>query len=157
MDDLYQYLEVATFIITIMGLPAAIFIYLKEQRLQREEREYGTYDSLDDKYIEVQQLCLEYPELDIFDTPYEKPVELTEQQKKQEEAILLIRISLFERAYLMYQRTHSKVKQDQWEGWDVEIREWMERGNFKKIWDEHSQYFDAAFVRYVGNFDMSDG
>lgn len=152
MDELYKYLEIATFVITIMGLPAAIFIYLKEQKLQREEREYGTYDSLDDKYIEIQQLCLEYPDLDIFDTPYEKPVELTEQQKKQEEAILLIRISLFERAFLMYQRAQSKVKQDQWEGWDVEIREWMERDNFKKVWEEHGPYFDGAFVRYISGF-----
>lgn len=152
MGELYQYLEVATFVITIMGLPAAIFIYLKEQSLQREEREYGTYDSLDDKYIEIQQLCLEYPELDIFDTPYEKPEKLNEQQKKQEEAILLIRISLFERAFLMYQRAHSKVKQDQWEGWDVEIREWLERDNFKKVWAEHGPYFDGRFYKYVESF-----
>lgn len=152
MDVLAQYLEVATFVITILGFPAAIFIYLKEQKLQRDEREYGTYDALDDKYIEVQQLCLEYPELDIFDTPYETPRTLTEEQKKQEEAILLIRISLFERAFLMYQRAPTQAKADQWEGWDSEIKEWFDRDNFRKIWEVHGPYFDKAFVDYLESY-----
>ena len=152
MDVLSQYLEVATFVITILGVPTAIFIYVKEQRLQREEREYGTFDALDNKYIEIQQLCLEYPELDIFDTPYESPVELTEPQKKQEEAILLIRISLFERAYLMYRRAPENVKNDQWLGWDVEIKEWLDRDNFKKVWHEHGEYYDQEFYEYLNTY-----
>lgn len=148
MDLLSQYLEIATFIITIFGVPVAIYIYLQEQKHQREEREYGTYDALDDKYIELQQLCLDYPNLDIFDTPFNKIPDLTEGELKQEEAILLIRISIFERAYLMYQREIAKAKQNQWEGWDIEIQEWLERQNFKKIWDIHKQYYDQRFVSY---------
>ena len=152
MDALHQYFEFATFIVTLLGVPTAIFIYTKEQRLQREEKEYGTYDALDDKYIDLQQLCLEYSELDIFDTPFEAPIELTEPQQKQEEAILLIRISIFERAFLMYRRSPSKSKQDQWKGWDVEIKEWLERDNFRKVWDEHSPYFDKAFADNYNQF-----
>ncbi|RDH80780.1 MAG: hypothetical protein DIZ80_17305 [endosymbiont of Galathealinum brachiosum] len=151
MDLLSQYLEIATFIITIFGLPVAIYIYLQEQKLQREEREYGTYDALDDKYIELQQLCLDYPNLDVFDTPFNKKPDLTEGELKQEEAILLIRISIFERAYLMYQREVAKAKQNQWEGWDIEIQEWLERQNFKEIWDIHKQYYDRRFVTYFEN------
>ena len=51
MDSVSQYLEIATFIITILGVPAAIFVYIKEQENQRAEREYGTFDALDAKYI----------------------------------------------------------------------------------------------------------
>lgn len=152
MDALHQYFEFATFIVTLLGVPTAIFIYTKEQRLQREEKEYGTYDALDDKYIDLQQLCLDYSELDIFDTPFEAPIELTEPQQKQEEAILLIRISIFERAFLMYRRSPSKSKQDQWKGWDVEIKEWLERDNFRKVWDEHGSYFDKAFADNYNKF-----
>ena len=155
MQTISLYLEIATFIITILGLPAAIFIYLQEQKKQREEREYGTYDALDDKYIEIQQLCLDHSELDVFDSPFDSPVDLSEQQKKQEEAILLIRISIFERAFLMYQRAPSKSKQDQWEGWAEEIKEWLERKNFKTIWDEHSSYFDKSFAEYFNNYKKS--
>ncbi|NOZ63328.1 MAG: hypothetical protein GXO74_16865 [Calditrichaeota bacterium] len=148
MDELIKLLEILSYLITILGVPAAIFVYLKEQRLQREEREYGTFDALDNKYIELQELCLNYPDLDIFDTPLKKQKTLTEKERKQEEAILLIRISIFERAFLMYQRVTSKVKKDQWEGWDIEIREWLDRKNFKDIWSIHKKYFDKKFVEH---------
>jgi len=148
MDLISQYLEIGTFIITILGVPAAIFVYLKEQKNQRLEREYGTFDALDAKYIEIQQLCLEHPELDIFDTPFETPKDLSEEQKKQEEAVLLIRISIFERAFLMYQRTTSQAKKSQWKGWELEIIEWFSRENFKAAWVEHGPYFDKSFFDY---------
>ena len=148
METLAQYLEITTFIITIFGVPFAIFMYLDEQKTQRAEREYGTYDALDDKYIELQQLCLQYSKLDIFDTPFENPNELTEEDKKQEEAILLIRISIFERAFLMYQREAAKAKKDQWDGWDFEVLEWLERKNFRDIWEIHKQYYDKSFVNF---------
>lgn len=151
MDVISQYLELATFIITIMGVPAALFIYLKEQQNQRSEREYGTFDALDQKYIEIQQLCLEYSGLDVFDSPFANPKELSEEQQKQEEAILLIRISVFERAFLMYQRTTSKSKKDQWEGWEIEIKEWLSRDNFRSVWCEHGPYFDKSFFEYFNH------
>lgn len=151
MDVISQYLEAVTFIITIMGLPAAIFIYLKEQKSQRLEREYGTFDALDQKYIEIQQLCLEHSELDVFDSPYANPKKLSEEEKKQEEAILLIRISIFERAFLMYQRTTSKSKKGQWKGWELEINEWLERDNFRSTWSEHGPYFDKSFFEHFNH------
>ena len=152
MDQIFQYLEAATYVITILGLPAAIIFYLKEQKQQRLEREYGTFDALDNKYIEIQQLCIEHPELDVFDTPYETPSILSEGQKKQEEAILLIRISIFERAYLMYSGSATKVKKDQWAGWEDEIKDWLERPNFLKVWQEHSPYFDLDFAAHFNQF-----
>jgi len=148
MNTIAQYLEVATYLITILGLPFALYIYVDEQKTQRAEREYGTYDALDDKYIELQQLCLQYPRLDIFDTPFVKPNTFTEEDLKQEEAILLIRISIFERAFLMYQREAAKAKTNQWEGWEIEILEWLERKNFNDIWNIHKQYYDKTFVEH---------
>ena len=149
MESLHLLLEDLSYVVTLLGVPLAIFVYLREQRHLRDEREYGTYDALDQKYIEVQQLCLDHAELDVFDTAYENPPELSETQKKQEEAIFLIRISLFERAFLMYQRAPSKIIKDQWKGWDMEIKEWLERDNFKTVWEDHGEYFDQAFVSYM--------
>lgn len=148
METIALYLETATYIITILGLPLALYIYIDEQKTQRAEREYGTYDALDDKYIELQQLCLQYPKLDIFDSPFISPNKLTEEDEKQEEAILLIRISIFERAFLMYQREAAKAKENQWYGWEVDIIEWLERKNFKDIWEVHKQYYDKTFVQH---------
>ncbi|WP_286232826.1 hypothetical protein [Thalassotalea sediminis] len=148
MEKLSQILEILTFIITIAGVPTAIYVYLKEQKKQRLEREYGTFDALDEKYIEIQQLCIEHPSLDVFDSPYNNPVTLTEEQKKQEEAILLIRIAIFERAYLMYNRVTLGAKTTQWQGWELEIIEWFHRPNFQKVWQNHGKYFDSFFYQH---------
>lgn len=148
MEQLHFYLEMATFVVTIIGLPVAIISYFREQRALRDEREYGTYDVLDDKYIELQQLCLEHPRLDIFDTAFSSPNELNEGEQKQQEAILLIRISIFERAYLMYQRSTRKGKANQWLGWEVEINEWLARKNFLDVWHDQKEYYDQEFVEY---------
>ncbi|OUR73641.1 hypothetical protein A9Q78_02920 [Methylophaga sp. 41_12_T18] len=148
MEQLHFYLEMATFVVTIIGLPVAIISYFREQHALRDEREYGTYDVLDDKYIELQQLCLDHPRLDIFDTPFHSPNELDEGEQKQQEAILLIRISIFERAYLMYQRSTRQGKANQWLGWEVEINEWLERENFLTVWLDQKEYYDQEFVKY---------
>ena len=148
MDTIAQYLEIATFLITILGLPFALYIYINEQKAQRAEREYGTYDALDDKYIELQQLCLQYPKLDIFDSPFVNPNTLTEEDQKQEEAILLNRISIFELAFKKYQREPAQAKDNQWDGWEIDILEWLERENFKNIWEAHKQYYDKTLVEH---------
>ncbi|MEX2581565.1 MAG: hypothetical protein WD342_21085 [Verrucomicrobiales bacterium] len=140
-------LEALSYCAAILGIPAAIYVYVKEQSKLRDEREYGTYNSLDDKYIELQTICLSYPELDVFDSPYSVSRKLEEPQKLQEEAILLIRISLFERAFLMYRHASSKSRRDQWISWDREIQEWMERENFKAAWDKYATYFDRSFYQ----------
>jgi hypothetical protein len=148
MLEFLPHFELASYVVTVLGVPAAIYVYMREQASLRYEREYGTFDSLDDKYIELQTLCLDHPNLDIFDTPFEQPPKLTPQQQKQEEAILLIRVAIFERAYLMYNRTSKGVKQSQWTGWEEEIIEWLERPNFAKVWAEHKRYYDSSFVSY---------
>ena len=151
MLEFLPHFELLSYVVTVLGVPAAMYVYLREQSNLRYEREYGTFDSLDDKYIELQTLCLEYPSLDIFDTPFEQSPTLTPEQEKQEEAILLIRISIFERAYLMYTRTRDAVKQSQWNGWETEILEWLDRPNFAKAWSIHSPYYDLSFVEYFNN------
>jgi hypothetical protein len=148
MLEFLSHFELASYVVTALGVPAAIYVYMREQASLRYEREYGTFDSLDDKYIELQTLCLEHSELDVFDTPFEQAPNLTEGQKKQEEALLLIRIAIFERAYLMYKRISKGTKQSQWQGWENEISEWLERPNFIQVWKNHSPYYDLEFVDY---------
>ena len=149
--EFVQYLDVASQIITLLGVPTAIYLYIKEQKTQREEREHDTFDSLDNKYIELQELCLSYPHLDVFDTKKIETKPLTESEKKQEEAKILIRISIFERSFLMYKKTSIKQKKVQWKGWDIEILEWFERENFNNVWNNHKHYYDRNFVKYFEN------
>ncbi len=115
-----------------LGIPIFAYQYMKERR----EREYGTFDALDEKYVEFQRLCIDYPELDIHDVPLAPGAAPNAEtlRGKQEEAALWILIALFERAFLMYRRHPRKVRRNQFEGWVQQMREWAKRDNFRRAW-----------------------
>ena len=48
----------------------------------------------------------------------------------------------------MYQRENAKAKKDQWPGWEIETREWLDRKSFNLVWNEHNKYYDQTFVSY---------
>ncbi len=76
MISFAEYLQAGADIVTIFGI---IFgttgLFLSVQSLQREkekdrlEKEYGTFDDLDNKYVEFQYACAEHPEPDFFSEP----------------------------------------------------------------------------------------
>jgi hypothetical protein len=51
----------------------------------------------------------------------------------------------------MYERCGSCSRDDQWNGWEIEIREWLARENFQAVWKCHKQYFDQSFVSKFPN------
>ena len=86
----------------IIGFPLGLIRYFNTKKREQKDREYGTYNALDDKYVEYQLLCLKYPYLDIFDVKDTNSIKLDEKQKKEELIVFTILLSIFERAYLMY-------------------------------------------------------
>ena len=59
-----QWLEATANIVTSLGivfatgsLIVAVWTYRAERRKERREREYGTYDDLDNKYVEFMYVC----------------------------------------------------------------------------------------------------
>jgi hypothetical protein len=105
------------------------------------------------KYIELQQLCLQYVPLDVCDSPLENPKALTVEQEKQAESLLLLRIGLFERAYLMYRRTSHLARQNRWAGWERDLLElWFTRENFRAAWKTYSRYYDAEFIKEYSKY-----
>ena len=142
-------LDIADKIIVILGVPFAIYQYAMAKKKERRDREYGTYDALDEKYIEFQQLCLKYPNLDIFDIPDKSPPNLDEKSKKEELIIFTILFSIFERAYLLYSDESSQLKKKQWWGWDEYIKAFSKRQNFKTAWNVSGKTFDTTFQEYM--------
>ena len=93
-------LESLSYLIVIASIPTAILSYIITNKKEREDREFGTFDSLDDKFIEFQLLCLEKPYLNIFDVEDEHPVALTPLQKKEELIAYSVLFAIFERAFV---------------------------------------------------------
>lgn len=133
----------------VLGIPAALFVYIQEKRRERIEREYGTYHALDEKYIEYLGLCLQYPELDMYGLPLEDKAALTPQQAIQQYALFEILVSILERAFLMYRDQSTRVKRTQWSGWQEFIADWCARQNFRALWKLLGEGYDREFVAYM--------
>jgi hypothetical protein len=141
--------ELFAHLTVVLGVPAAIYQYRRGKLREQTDREYGTYNALDEKYLEFQRMCFDHPRLDIFDIPDENPQPLDDEQRKQELIAFTMLISVFERAYLMYHDQSNKIKTAQWSGWDEYIRAYCERANFRNAWEISGETFDRNFENYV--------
>lgn len=142
-------LEVLSFVAIILGIPAGIYQFYRRTRREQLDREYGTYNALDEKYLEFLQLCFHNSDLDIFDIPDSRPPEMTEEQKKRELIAFTVLISLLERAYLMYADQSTSVKRRQWTGWYEYMELYASRKNFQKAWAVAGDMFDTKFVNFM--------
>ena len=142
-------LDVVLKVIQLIGIPVAIVIYLLDKRRERQDREYGTYNALDDKYIDYVSLCLQHPDLDVGDVPFHRSTPLTPAEQHRETHILLILVSLMERSFLMYRDKSERVRDEQWTGWESYIRDWCQRPNFVQVYKYAREDFDDGFVRYM--------
>lgn len=148
-DDITFVLDIISQLTIILGLPIAIFQYLIAKKKEKQDREYGTYNSLDEKYLEFQKLCLEFPQLDIFDIKDNDSKELNIEEQKQELILLTMLFSIFERAFLLYSDQNSEIKKRQWSGWDNYIDNYCKRENFRNAWLISGNTFDTKFEKYM--------
>lgn len=145
-------LEACSFLVVLLGVPIGVLQYVQAVKREQIDREYGTYNALDEKFIEFQNLCLTHPDLDIFDVPDKTPGTLTAEQKKKELIAFTILLSIFERAYLMYHDQATILKQKQWTGWDEYIQDFCNRENFKRAYRESVATYDKDFEQYIRRF-----
>lgn len=134
---------------TFLGIPIAIFLFINEKARDRREREESTYAALDDKYIDFQRMCMEHPELDLYDTGLETAPLLSPEQKIQQKAMFGILVSLLERAFVMYEDQSTKIKTTQWTGWKEYMQDYARRPVFQELWSECGAEYEKRFVKYM--------
>lgn len=133
-------------IITVTGIFIAIRSYKAEQERERRERAYGTFDDLDNKYVEFMYKCTEYPHLDLFSIPAPKDRSISEQDLLVERAMYSVLISIFERAFLMFERhADQESKERQYSGWVECMMSYCNRESFLHEWNKIGSQFDAGF------------
>jgi hypothetical protein len=140
--------ELLSFIVTVIGLPGAIFVFLYEQRKERENEEEAVYQLLSDNYQDFLKVALEHPDLRLFSARGASA--LNADQAEQRYIIFQMLISLFERAYLLlYEPKMSPKQARRWNSWDDYIREWCVRPDFHTSLPSLLSGEDPDFVRYV--------
>lgn len=149
-----QIWELMSYVVTVIGLPAAIAVFLIEQRKERENEEEEVYQLLSDSYQDFLKIALENPDLRLFSV--NSAPALSDEQRERQLIIFAMLISLFERAYLLvYEDDMSPSQARRWNSWDDYIREWCRKPHFRAALPELLVGEDPRFMRYIEQLTAS--
>lgn len=148
--------EMASYVVTVIGLPLAIFVFYFEQRKERENEDEEVYQMLSDNYIGFMKVVLANPDLklrtrDALASP-------TEEQLERLTILYEMLISLFERAFLLaYEEDMPEKKARRWKSWEDFMREWCRRQDFRESLPKLLEGEDEAFAAYITNLALQEG
>jgi hypothetical protein len=143
-----QWLEMASYAVTVIGLPFAFWVFWIEQRKERENEEEEAYQLLSDAYNDFLKVVLAHPDLQLRSAPALEAA--TPEQRERMLVIFDMLISLFERAYLIaYKSEMSQTEQRRWNSWDDYMREWCRREDFRAALPQLLRGEDRAFSAYI--------
>ncbi|MBX3607272.1 MAG: hypothetical protein KF788_18475 [Piscinibacter sp.] len=140
--------EFASYVVTVIGLPFAVWVYFGQERKERENEEEEAYQHLSDAYNEFLRTVLAHADLQLRTN-----AALPNPSAEQNERMLVIfdmLISLFERAYLVaFKAEMSPTEQRRWNSWDDYMREWCRRDDFFNALPLLLRGEDPEFQHYI--------
>lgn len=141
--------ELASYVVTVVGLPFAIGVFMMEQRRERQNEEEEIYQRLSDEYAEFSKLLLENADLRLMSNDLLES-DLTDEQRERKRIIFDILISLFERAFiLVYEPDMTPQTKRMWSSWEDYIRSWCQREDFRGVLASLLKGEDPDFVEYI--------
>jgi lipopolysaccharide biosynthesis regulator YciM len=147
--DLLQWFEFASYVVTVVGLPLAIAVFIYEQRRERKNEEEEIYQRLSDEYMDFLKLVLDNADLQLL-RQQTRAGELTPEQVERRFALFGILVSIFERAYLLvFEEKMDKQTRRLWLSWEDYMREWCCRKEFQAALPELLKGEDEDFRRYI--------
>lgn len=140
--------ELLSYVVTVVGLPLAIAVFLYEQRKERENEEEEVFQLLSDNYQDFLKIALENPDLKLFSM--QEAEGLDEEQLERKRIIFTMLVSLFERAYLLlYEDNMAAKQQRRWSSWEDYLQEWCMRPDFRQALPDLLGGEDPEFVDYL--------
>ena len=147
--------ELLSYVVTVIGLPLAIGVFIYEQRKERLNEADAVYESISDNYQEFLRVVLEHPDLRLFSMA--KTPELNAEQRERMMVIFGMLISLFERAYLlMYDEKLTGTKLRRWRSWEDYMGEWCQREDFRDALPSLLVGEDPEFCTYISRLAATD-
>ncbi len=140
--------EVASYVVTVIGLPLAIVVFIAEQRRERRNEEDEVYQLLSNAYNDVLRVVIENPDLRLRSQAATQ--ELSAEQQERMLLIFDMLISLLERAYVTAYSEHmTPVQRRRWNSWEDFMREWVRRDQFYYRLPTLLKGEDPAFAAYM--------
>ncbi|MGQ0621125.1 MAG: hypothetical protein ACT4QA_14595 [Panacagrimonas sp.] len=146
---LFEWMEFLSYVVTVVGLPLAIGVFMFEQRKERANDEEELYQALSDEYASFLRLVLEHADLRLM-SRHASDQALTEEQQERKSLLLGLLVSLFERAYLLvYEDDMPKQTRRLWQSWEDYMREWCRREDFRAMLPELLRGEDPDFCSHI--------
>src|SRR5690606_23125484 len=147
--------ELASYMVTVIGLPLAIFVFYFEQRKERENEDEEVYQMLSDNYVAFMKVVLANPDLRLRTrSALESP---SEEQLERLTILYEMLISLFERAYLLaYDDDMSEKGARRWKSWEAYMREWCARKDFRERLPRLLDGEDVEFAAYISSLAQEE-
>ncbi len=143
-----QFWETASFVVTVIALPFAIFLFLFEQRKERDSEDEEAYQLLQNAYNDFLRIVLDNPDLQLRSVAAQ--LDLTTEQRERQLIVFAMLISLFERAYIVsYEPDLKGVALRRWNSWDDYMREWCRREDFYHLLPHLLRGEDPEFAAYI--------
>lgn len=140
--------ETASFVVTVFGLPFAIFLFLYEQRKERDAEDEEAYQLLQDAYNDFLKIVLDNPDLRLRSATMVH--NLSDEQRERMLIIFEMLVALFERAYIVsYEEDLKGVALRRWNSWDDYMREWCRREDFYYLLPQLLRGEDPHFAAYI--------
>ncbi len=144
-----EWFELLSYAATIIGIPLAILIYYNDKIKERKLREKEALFTSHSLYVDYLKICLENPELNIYNSLYSEN-KLSSEEKK-ELIIFEILFTYLESAFLYYEDQSDKVKRKRWDGWLNYIKDFSEQENFRKAWELTNGQWDEDFMKMMNS------
>lgn len=143
-----QFWETASFVVTVIALPFAIFLFLFEQRKERDSEDEEAYQLLQNAYNDFLKIVLDNPDLQLRSAAAQ--LDLSNEQRERQLIVFAMLISLFERAYIVsYEPDLKGVALRRWNSWDDYMREWCRREDFYHLLPHLLRGEDPEFAAYI--------
>jgi hypothetical protein len=143
-----EVLEALSYIVTIVGLPLAIAVFVYQQRRERLNEEEEIHQKLSDEYAEFLKLVLDNADLQLRSRLAVS--NLAPEQQERRIILFELLISLLERAYvLVYEEKMDRQQRRLWLSWEDYMREWCRREDFRSLLPELLRGEDEDFQRYM--------
>lgn len=143
------WLEALSYIVTILGFPVAIAVFIHEERKRRTNEESELHRNLSAEYDNFLRMAMDNADLLLLSrsTP---PQPLTQEQRERTEIVFRMLISLFEKAFIiLYSDSMNANARRRWLSWEDDMIEWCRREDFRDALPDLLDGEDDAFSSYI--------
>ncbi|WKD48376.1 hypothetical protein [Microbulbifer spongiae] len=126
-----QWFEALSYVVTVVGLPLAIYVFLQDKRKERRAEADTLNQRLNDAYTSFLTLVLDNADLKLFQAQGDQG-DLTGEQKERKKVLFAMLISVFEQAYIaLYEKEMGRHAYRRWLSWEDDMCKWCRRSDFR--------------------------